>query len=134
MSRAAATLRRAIETRLRADRPLCLALGGEGRILDRPHGTALPVLLHGGWEALDYSTATEPGEEHLLVLEIWTGADAQATGLDIAARVVTLLDGAALPLTGARLVSLAHTATRTRREPRSRACVTAVSLRAVTEG
>nr|WP_316653299.1 DUF3168 domain-containing protein [uncultured Gellertiella sp.] len=134
MSDAATALRQAIHARLSSDAALTGLLGAN-RLLDRPpQGVAMPFLLYGPVSTSDYSTGTEPGEEHLLSLDIWTDPSGQKPALAIAARLKALLDDASLPLAGTALVSLDWRSTRTRRDPRARASVMEVTFRAVTEG
>lgn len=134
MSLAALALKSAVHARLAGDAALT-ALTGPGRVLDRPpQGVPMPYVLHGPIRSTDYSTATEKSQEHQLVLEVWTDAASQRPALEIAARIAALLDDAAPTLAGTRLVSLAHRSTRMRREPKNRAIVAEIILKAVTEG
>jgi len=130
---AANDLLAAIHARLSADAEL-IALIAPGGIRDRlTSGRDLPSIVIGDLETRDYSTATEPGEEHLLTLEIWTDAAGRKQTATIAARLHTLLHDAPLDLDGHDLVSLLHLTTRTRREPKTRLHLAEVRFRAVTE-
>ena len=134
MSLIALALKSAIHARLSGDAALT-ALVPADRILDRaPQGLAFPFLLHGPVQSDDYSDASAAGEEHRFTIEVWADAARQAQALKIAARIVTLVDNAALTLSTGKLVGLDHRSTRTRRDGRSRALVAELQFRAVTEG
>ena len=133
MSDAIRELRQRLHGLLAADVTLA-GLLVPGGLFDRPPGAAMPFLLYGPWRSDDYSTATEAGEEHWLTFEIWTDANGQRSGLDIAARLRSLLHDQPQPIPPFRLVSLLYRATRTRRDPRSRAVISELTFRAVTEG
>lgn len=123
----------AIHARLAADPQLVAMIGTDGirdRLLPRP---VLPALVMGEMETRDYSTATEAGEEHRLVLEVWSEAAGRREAEEIAERVRVLLQDAALPLAGQVLVSLAHERTRTRRQANAKLFVAELRFRAVTE-
>lgn len=134
MSRAALAVSRRVMARLAGDAELLRLLGGPGRVLDRrPKG--LPFLLVGPVDSRDLSTATEAGEDHLLTLEIWTGADEPGLGLEIAAATRAAL--ATLPA-ASRTPPLVSGPDflwcRARRVASARALVTALGFRVVTEG
>lgn len=134
MSRAALTLQRRLLARLAADAELVRLLGGTGRVLDRrPPG--LPFVLVGPVDSRDLSTATETGEEHLLTLEVWTGADEPGLGLEIAAAIRAALVPLPVASRGPPLVSGPDFLwCRARRVTSARALVTAIGFRLVTEG
>lgn len=126
-------LLKAIHERLSGDAGLMALLGLDGihdRLMARPK---LPAIVFGEMETRDLSTVTEPGEEHFLVLEIWTQGDGRRRALEIAAKVVALLDDASLVLDGAVLVSILRTGTRTRREAKTKYYLAEIRFRAVTE-
>lgn len=133
MSAAAFALRTAIHAVLSGDAALAAMLPS-GNLLDRtPQGVSAPYLIYGSTRSEDYSTATEAGEEHVLVLEVWADGSGQKAALSIAARIVTLIDDAGLTPAGTRLVGISHLSTRTRRDARMRAVVAELQFRAVTE-
>ena len=130
---AANALLAAIHARLAADAVLVALIGPDGirdRILPRP---VLPGIVIGEMETRDYSTSTEAGEEHRLVLEVWSEAAGRREAEGIAERVRVLLQDAALTLTGHVLVSLAHERTRTRRQANAKLFLAELRFRAVTE-
>ncbi len=123
----------AIHARLAADPQLVAMIGTDGirdRLLPRP---VLPTLVMGEMETRDYSTATEAGEEHRLVLEVWSDAAGRREAEELAERVRVLLQDAALSLAGHLLVSLAHERTRTRRQANAKLFLAELRFRAVTE-
>ena len=123
----------AIHARLAADPQLVAMIGPDGirdRLLPRP---VLPAIVIGEMETRDYSTATEAGEEHRLVLEVWSDAAGRREAGEIAERVRVLLQDAALSLAGHVLVSLTHERTRTRRQANAKLFAAELRFRAVTE-
>lgn len=132
MSSANALLQ-AIHARLAGDAGLTALVGLDGisdRLLARPK---LPGIVIGEMETRDLSTVSEAGEEHFLVLEIWSEGDGRRQALEIAAKVTALLDNVSLVLQGAVLVSLLRTGMRTRREPKTKYYLAEIRFRAVTE-
>lgn len=90
------------------------------------------MIVIGELESRDYSTATEKAEEHFLSLDIWSDANGRRCAGEIAGRVKTLLDDAALPLVGISLVNL-QLLELLRREPKTRNFLAEMRFRAVTE-
>ncbi|MFN7104592.1 MAG: DUF3168 domain-containing protein [Pseudorhizobium sp.] len=123
----------AIHARLSTDAALAGLIGPDGirdRLLPRP---ALPCIVFGEVETRDYSTATEAGEEHRLMLEVWSEAEGRRSAEEIAGQLRALLHDAFLPLAGHALVSLAHVRTRTGRQPKTKLFKAELQFRAVTE-
>lgn len=107
---------------------------GSGGFRDRlASGQQLPCLVLSDLVTNDFSTATEPGEEHLLTLQVWSQADGQRQAQAMAGRVRVLLHDAEPALAAATLVNLQHVSTRTRREPKTRLFCAEMRFRAVTE-
>lgn len=130
---AANALLAAIHMRLSGDAALTILIGPDGvrdRLLSRP---ILPCIVFGEMETRDYSTATEAGEEHWLVVEVWSQAEGRREAEALAERVRALLHDAPLVLAGHALVSLMHARTRTRRQPGARLFMAELCFRAVTE-
>jgi hypothetical protein len=130
---AANVLLQAVHARLSGDAGLMAMIGPDGirdRLLARPR---LPAIVLGELETRDLSTATEPGEEHFLTLEIWSEGDGRRQAQEIADKVTVLLDDAALVLQDAVLVSLLRIGTRSRREPKTKYFLAEMRFRAVTE-
>ncbi|MCQ1850021.1 DUF3168 domain-containing protein [Neorhizobium galegae] len=130
---AANVLLQAIHQTLASDAALAAIVGADGirdRLLPRPK---LPCVVFGEMETRDFSTASEAGEEHLLVLEIWSDGEGRRQAQEAASLVHGLLHDAALPLDGAVLVNLLQVGTRTRREPKTKFYLAEMRFRAVTE-
>lgn len=133
MSAAANELLQAIHLVLAADATLAGMIGADG-IRDRLiTGRQLPCLVVADLLSSDYSTSTEPGEEHILTLQVWSDAAGQRQAQQIAAVVRSLLQDASLPLASCALVNLRHVGTRARREPKTRLFCAEIRFRAVTE-
>ncbi|KAB1085778.1 DUF3168 domain-containing protein [Neorhizobium galegae] len=130
---AANALLQAIHQTLASDAALAAIVGADGirdRLLPR---AKLPCVVFGEMETRDFSTASEAGEEHLLVLEIWSDGEGRRQAQKVASLVHGLLHDAALPLDGAVLVNLLQVGTRTRREPKTKFYLAEMRFRAVTE-
>lgn len=130
---AANALLAAIHVRLSSDAALFSLIGPDGicdRLLPRP---VLPAIVIGEVETRDYSTSTGAGEEHRLVLEVWSDAAGRREAEELAERVRGLLQDAALTLAGHVLVSLTHERTRTRRQVNAKLFAAELRFRAVTE-
>ncbi|WP_377295694.1 DUF3168 domain-containing protein [Rhizobium sp. SGZ-381] len=126
-------LMKAVFARLSTDATLSAQVGADGifdRLLPRMR---LPAIVFGEIETRDYSTATEPGAEHFLTLEVWADGEGRRTAQALAARVKLLLADQALALEAAVLVSLTFQSSRSRREPKTRLFVIDLRFRAVTE-
>lgn len=129
---AANVLLQAIFAKLSGDAALMALI--PGGIVDRLLPRAiLPLIVIGELESRDYSTATEKAEEHFLSLDIWSDANGRRCAGEIAGRVKTLLDDAALTLVGISLVNLQLLSSRSRREPKTRNFLAEMRFRAVTE-
>lgn len=130
---AADALLSAVYATLSADAALTAIVGADG-VRDRLISTRkLPCIVVGTLETNDYSTATEPGEEHLLSLEIWSDAGGRRQIHAVAERIYALLHDARLALPGHHLVGLAHQRTESRRQPDTKLHVATLKFRAVTE-
>lgn len=126
-------LLRAVHQHLTQDAALMAEVGSDGirdRVLPRMQ---LPAIVYATIESRDYSTATEPGEEHLATIEVWAEGEGRARAQEIAARVKALLHAASLPLSDAHLVSILCTGMTSRRDKETRLSVVELRFRAVTE-
>jgi hypothetical protein len=133
MSAAANDLLQAIHLQLRSAAALTVLIGQDG-VRDRlVTGKRLPAVVIAELTTNDNSTATEPGEEHLLTLEVWSDADGQRAAQQIVGLVRALLHDADLPLPAHALVNLRHVSTRVRRQAKSRLFCAEMRFRAVTE-
>jgi hypothetical protein len=130
---AANELLQAIHAALAANPELTALIGADG-IRDRlVTGGSLPALVIADLATSDYSTATEPGEEHLLTLQAWSDAAGLRQSQEVAGIAVALLHEADLRLATRTLVNLRYVSTRTRLEPKTRFFCAEMRFRAVTE-
>ena len=133
MPTAAAALRAAIHDALLADAPLTSLIGGAKVYDEPPRAAAFPYVTLGDARVVDYSTGTEAGEEHQLVLHGWSRQGGHREAHLIAGALLQALDDAALTLTGYRLVNLRFALADVRREADGRTYHALVRFRAVTE-
>ena len=133
MSSAHAALQTAIFSALAAD-PALAAIAGPPRIYDDvPQDAAFPYLSFGASIDRDWSTSTEPGEEHLFTLHVWSRARGRREVFAILAALRAALHDRALALTGFRLVNLREEFAEARPDPDSDTYHGVLRLRAVTE-
>ncbi len=98
MSTAAAALRAAIHDALSGDGTLTALLGG-ARVYDEPpKSAAFPYVTLGEARITDFSTGTEPGEEHALTLHAWSRQGGHREAHLIAGALLQALDDAPLTL------------------------------------
>lgn len=130
---AASALRKAIHISLAADAPLAALLGG-ARIFDEaPRATEPPYVTFGEARTRDWSTCTDRGAEHVVLIDVWTEYRGAGASLTIAGRIEALLHDAALTLDDHRLVNLRFEQVESRRENQGRFARASLRLRAVTE-
>ncbi|TCQ28913.1 DUF3168 domain-containing protein [Rhizobium sp. PP-CC-3G-465] len=130
---AANALQAAVFAKLSGDAALLAVLGDGGihdRLLERAEH---PYLRLAGIESSDWSTASEPGEEHAMTIEVRGAEGGNRVVQEIAGRVRGLLHDAGLTLAGHHLVNLRHEGTRTARDGAARGHVAVMRFRAVTE-
>ncbi|WP_411035098.1 DUF3168 domain-containing protein [Shinella sp. BYT-45] len=130
---AASALQKAIFAQLSGDAALTALVGARGVTDRRLAEPAAPLVVIAGIDSADHSTASEPGEEHTVTLEVWSHAAGHRQAQAVAAAVRTALHDAALALVGHRLVLLLHRDTRLRRDGKSRFHRADMRFRAVTE-
>lgn len=126
-------LRKAMLTRLAGDAVLLAALGGAKIYDEAPRAAEPPYLLFADVQARDWSTSDSRGCEQFLTLSAISTQRGLREALDIAQRVVELLNEAPLVLQDHHLVDLRHVATETRREQNGRFARVGARFRAVTE-
>lgn len=130
---AAAALRAAIHDALAADGALTALLGGASVYDEPPKDAAFPYVTLGDARVTDFSTGTEPGEEHSLTLHAWSRQGGHREAHLIAGALLAALDDAPLTLTDHRLVNLRFALADVRREKDGRTYHALVRFRAVTE-
>jgi len=133
MSTAAAALRAAIHDALLADGALAALLGGEKIYDEPPRAAAFPYVTLGEARVSDFSTGSEPGEEHQLTLHAWSRQGGHREAHLIAGALLQALDDAPLNLADHRLVNLRFAVADVRREADGRTYHALVRFRAMTE-
>ena len=130
---ASAALRAAVHDALVADAGLLSLLGGPKIYDEPPRAAAFPYVTLGETRVADYSTGTEPGEEHQLVLHAWSRQGGTREAHLIAGALLQALDDAPLTLTDHHLVNFRFSVADVRREADGRTYHALVRFRAVTE-
>jgi len=133
MTAPAVALRAAIHTTLAADAGLA-ALLGAGQVYDEaPRDAQPPYVTFGDFQSRDWSTASDHGAEHFVVINAWSAQRGAREALAIADQVRALLDDQPLTLDGWHLVNLRFVQLETRRENNARYARASLRFRAVTE-
>jgi len=133
MASAGWDLQRAVHTALAADAPL-IALLGELSIYDTvSQNAAFPYLVIDQTQIRDWSTGTEPGTEHMLMLHVWSRYAGKKEAYEIADAVRAVLDGVLLSLDGYQLVNLRHQYSELKRDEDGETYHGVLRFRAVTE-
>jgi len=133
MADASWALQQAVFARLTSDAALTALLGGARIYDDVPVRAAFPYVTFAQGAERDWSTASEAGAEHALVLHVWSRGNGRKELLAIMEALRVSLHDAALTLTGHRLINLRHEASEVRREGDGETYHGIVRLRAVTE-
>jgi hypothetical protein len=133
MPSATAALRAAIQEALVADAGLTSLLGG-ARVYDEPPAaSAYPYVMLGEARTTDFSTGSEPGEEHQLTLHAYSRQGGHRQAHLIAGALLQALEDAPLPLDDHRLINFRFALADVRREADGRTYHALVRFRAVTE-
>lgn len=133
MSSPVLALRRAIRAALLDDAVLTDLLGGVHIYDEAPPGAPTPRIAFSDVQSRDWSAQGVLGAEQLLVLTVWSDERGARAALDIADRIVALLDEAPLQLAGHRLIDLRFVTLATRREQNGRYARADIRFRATTE-
>ena len=133
MSSSSAALRAAIHDALSADGALNALLGGPKIYDEPPREAAFPYVTLGEARVQDYSTGSEPGEEHQITLHAWSRQGGHREAHMISGALLQALDDAPLTLADHRLVNLRFAVADVRREADGRTYHALVRFRAVTE-
>lgn len=108
--------------------------GDPPRIFDTPpRGTAFPYIVIGDDTESDWSTATESGSEHSVVIHIWSRADSHKEAKLVSDAVRDTLDGAELNVTGQALIDIRYLETGFTREADGETIHAVLRFRAVLE-
>ena len=133
MSTASAALRAAIHDTLSGDGALNALLGGPKIYDEPPRAAAFPYVTLGEARVSDFSTGTEPGEEHQITLHAWSRQGGHREAHLISGALLQALDDAPLTLADHRLVNLRFSVADVRREADGRTYHALVRFRAMTE-
>ena len=126
-------LQRAMVAALAADQQLS-GLIGMDRVFDRLiEGTKPPYVVFDEHAVEDWSTASEPGEEHRVTLRVFSDLNGKREAQAIMGRVRELLHDRPLVLQGIRLVNLRLERAAIAREEKSKRHRGTMVFRAVTE-
>jgi hypothetical protein len=126
-------LRKAILSYLSGDAALVTALGGAKFYDEAPRSAEPPYVVFAETQIRDWSTSESSGAEQFVVLSAISLQRGVREALDIARRLVELLDEAPLVLSDHHLVDLRHLASETRREQNGRFARVNLRFRATTE-
>jgi len=133
MASASWALQQAIYASLAGDEALTALLGGS-RVYDHvPERAAFPYVTFAPGSVRDWSTGTESGCEHTIVLHVWSRGAGRKEALAIIDALSTRLHDAGLSLAGFRLVNLRHETSEVRRDADGETFQGIVRFRAVTE-
>ena len=133
MSSPVLALRRAVLAALSSDSALTALLGGAHVYDEAPPGAPAPRIAFSDAQARDWSAQDSRGAEQVFVVTVWSDARGMREALDVADRVIALLDEAALTLAGHKLIDLRFLALATRREQNGRYARADIRFRATTE-
>ena len=133
MSSAAAALRAAIYDALTADAALGALLGGPKVYDEPPRSVTFPYVTVGEARVTDFSTGSEPGEEHQLTLHAWSRQGGHREAHLISGALLQALDDAPLALAEHHPVNLRFATADVRREADGRTYHALVRFRAMTE-
>jgi hypothetical protein len=133
MASASWALQQAIYTELTGNSALLGLLGGQRIYDDVPERGAFPYVTFAPGAERDWSTGSDAGSEHGVVLHVWSRAAGRKEALAIMEALRGALHDAALTLSGHRLVNLRHESSEVRRDADGATVHGIVRLRAVTE-
>ena len=130
---AALELQSAIISALRASSSLTGLPGGAFVYDDVPDSRRPPYVVLGPIETVDWSTATEDGEEHFIEITAWSQANGRKQAVAVTAEIRAVLSTLQSNLPGHALVNFTHETTRSEADPDDRHFTAVSSFRAVTE-
>lgn len=126
-------LRRAVLARLVSDVALIGALGGAKVFEEAPRSVEPPYVVFADVQMRDWSAQESRGAEQLLVLSVISTQRGTREGLELAQRLIDLLDEAPLALEGHVLVDLRFSSSEAKREQNGRLARVNLRFRAMTE-
>jgi len=126
-------LQKAAHAALSADADLLAALGGPAIHDDVPQAAAFPYVVLDQMRINDWSTGTERGSEHVLMLHVWSRYSGKRESYAIADAIRAVLDDAELMLDDNRLINLTHQYSDLKRDADGETWHAVMRFRAVTE-
>ncbi|MFN3625124.1 MAG: DUF3168 domain-containing protein [Hyphomicrobium sp.] len=133
MASASWALQQAIYASLTSDSALVALLGGERVYDDVPERKMFPYVTFAPTSERDWSTGSDAGTEHGVVLHVWSRGAGRKEALAIMEAVRVRLHDAALTPEDHRLVNLRHESAEVRRDADGETYHGIVRFRAVTE-
>lgn len=110
------------------------AMLGSAAIYDHvPQNASFPYVVIDQMQLRDWSTGTERGSEHILMLHVWSRYDGKREVYDIADAIRGILDDAQLTLDDHRLINLTHQYSDLKRDADGETYHGVLRFRAVTE-
>nr|WP_321445009.1 DUF3168 domain-containing protein [uncultured Cohaesibacter sp.] len=133
MTLAAAELEAATHARLIADTDLTDLLGGAKVYALAPRKASFPYVTLTVSLSRDWSTGTEDGQDHRLILTVWTAMNRRDQLAALLDRLSILMQMQGLTLPNHHLVNLLMQSCEIRADQRNRALQGLLQMRAVTE-
>ena len=133
MASAGWDLQKAVYAALAADATLTTLLGGAAIHDAVPQNAIFPYVVIDQTQIRDWSTGTEPGAEHMLMLHVWSRHAGKREAYEIADAIRAALGGAMLSLEEHRLVNLRHQYSEPKRDEDGETQHGVLRFRAVTE-
>jgi hypothetical protein len=126
-------LQKAAYQALTADAALSSLLGESWLYDDAPQNAPFPYVVIDQMRLNDWSTGTERGSEHILMLHVWSRHRGKREVYEISDAIRAALDDAELTLDDNRLINLTHQYSDLKRDEDGETWHTVMRFRAVTE-
>jgi Protein of unknown function (DUF3168) len=133
MSSSALALQKSVFSTLTTNSALLAALGGPRVYDDAPQPVVFPYVSFGLSTVREASTSTEPGDEHIFTLHVWSRGRGRAEAQALLALIRSAIHDRSLALSGHHLVNLRHEYSDARRDPDGETMHGTARFRAVTE-
>lgn len=133
MVSAAWDLQKSVYATLAANVPLSNLLGTERLYDAAPQNATFPYVVIDQMQVRDWSTGSERGFEHTLLLHIWSRYEGRREIYEIGDALRAALDGTELSLENHRLVNLTHQYSDLKRDEDGKTLHGIVRFRATTE-
>ncbi len=126
-------LQKAVYQALKADGALSSQLGANWLYDDIPQTADFPYVVIDQMRVNDWSTGTERGSEHIIMLHVWSRDHGRSEAYRIADAVRTALEDAELTLGDNHLINLVHQYSDLKRDEDGESWHGVMRFRAVTE-